>query len=366
MEPVRRLKLGEQVKTFIRQQIMEGKYANGDRIESIRSLSKKLNVSHVTVEKAVRQLAEEGLLVSRFGDGTRVASNLPYRFTQNYSRKRKKNLYFFFDSEQGRQISYFQDHVLHILRDECQKRDWELKIDFASGENHREADADPAAIAIIQNSNPFQPYPDLAIPVILFGVEDDCRHTAVLPDNYRAGWDAGTKYCRAGCYKQAFFITGKRTLCREYNNLLHFEDRWRGISDALDKQAGLVLPSPLQWEIHINLQAEVKAVFEKICKRKELAPTMLFIANRTMAEEISILAISMGLRIPEDISILSFVRRNSGCRQLKIDTYDFNHADMGNTVVRLLDDAVEGRKLPSRILLPMELNMEGSCADDPV
>lgn len=49
---------------------------NGDRLPSRTVLSKKLDSSRATIDKAIKELAEEGMLESRFGSGTYVARRL--------------------------------------------------------------------------------------------------------------------------------------------------------------------------------------------------------------------------------------------------------------------------------------------------
>ena len=49
---------------------------NGDRLPSRISLSRQLDSSRATIDKAIRELTEEGMLESRFGSGTYVARRL--------------------------------------------------------------------------------------------------------------------------------------------------------------------------------------------------------------------------------------------------------------------------------------------------
>lgn len=49
---------------------------NGDRLPSRTVLSKKLDSSRATIDKAIKELTEEGMLQSRFGSGTYVVRHL--------------------------------------------------------------------------------------------------------------------------------------------------------------------------------------------------------------------------------------------------------------------------------------------------
>ncbi len=69
--------LYEQVKAFIRQKSRTGEWKPGDRIPSENALVKTLGVSRMTINRALRELSEEGQLVRRSGVGTFVAEPRP-------------------------------------------------------------------------------------------------------------------------------------------------------------------------------------------------------------------------------------------------------------------------------------------------
>lgn len=60
----------EQIKTFIR----NGELKENDNLPSVRSLSKDLKISALTVKKAYDNLEEEGFTVTVHGKGTYVAA----------------------------------------------------------------------------------------------------------------------------------------------------------------------------------------------------------------------------------------------------------------------------------------------------
>lgn len=49
---------------------------DGDKLPSRNILSRQLDSSRVTIDKAIRELEEEGILTSKFGSGTYVAKKL--------------------------------------------------------------------------------------------------------------------------------------------------------------------------------------------------------------------------------------------------------------------------------------------------
>jgi GntR family histidine utilization transcriptional repressor len=67
----------ERVKTYVRTTIDAGTWRSGDRIPSELSLVETLGVSRMTVNRALRELSDEGLLTRLSGVGTFVAESKP-------------------------------------------------------------------------------------------------------------------------------------------------------------------------------------------------------------------------------------------------------------------------------------------------
>ena len=65
--------LYEQIKNAIKENILKNKVKEGEQLPSVRTLSKDLKVSVLTVKKAYDELEEEGFVKSRQGLGTFVS-----------------------------------------------------------------------------------------------------------------------------------------------------------------------------------------------------------------------------------------------------------------------------------------------------
>ncbi|WP_411355301.1 GntR family transcriptional regulator [Peptoniphilus harei] len=65
--------LYEQIKNVIKENILKNKVEEGEQLPSVRTLSKDLKVSILTVKKAYDELEEEGFVESRQGLGTFAA-----------------------------------------------------------------------------------------------------------------------------------------------------------------------------------------------------------------------------------------------------------------------------------------------------
>ena len=63
----------EQVMDNLKEAIMSGKIAGGDKLPSVRELSKSISVNPNTVQKAYRELERQGYIYTQSGLGTFVA-----------------------------------------------------------------------------------------------------------------------------------------------------------------------------------------------------------------------------------------------------------------------------------------------------
>jgi molybdate-binding protein/DNA-binding transcriptional regulator YhcF (GntR family) len=78
--------LYQQIAEALRQQIMRGDLQPGDKLPSVREMHTRWNCTIGTVQHAYRELGRHGLITSRPGQGTRVASQLPIRSAEPLRR----------------------------------------------------------------------------------------------------------------------------------------------------------------------------------------------------------------------------------------------------------------------------------------
>lgn len=69
--------LYRQIADAIRQQILQGVLKSGDRLPAVREMVTRWNCTIGTVQRAYQELARQGLVISRAGQGTRVMDRLP-------------------------------------------------------------------------------------------------------------------------------------------------------------------------------------------------------------------------------------------------------------------------------------------------
>ena len=84
--------LYQQIAESIRRDILEGRYAPGDRLPSVRQLHQRWNCTPGTIQRAYQELARQGLVESRAGQGTRVTAQIPSTTSQLREALRKAQL----------------------------------------------------------------------------------------------------------------------------------------------------------------------------------------------------------------------------------------------------------------------------------
>ena len=82
----------EQVMDQLKEQIMTGQMATGEKLPSVRELSKSITVNPNTVQKAYRELARQGYVYTTSGVGTFVADRSEIHADLPALQKAQENL----------------------------------------------------------------------------------------------------------------------------------------------------------------------------------------------------------------------------------------------------------------------------------
>ncbi|NMC13838.1 MAG: GntR family transcriptional regulator [Chloroflexi bacterium] len=71
--------LYRQIAENIRRKILSGELKPGDRLPSVRSMTEQWNCTIGTIQRAYQELATQGLIISRAGQGTHVVDHIPHK-----------------------------------------------------------------------------------------------------------------------------------------------------------------------------------------------------------------------------------------------------------------------------------------------
>lgn len=82
----------EQIVDQVKAQIISGELKEDDNLPSVRTLSKELRISALTVKKAYDSLEQEGFTVTIHGKGTYVAAANKEMMMEEYRREAEEEL----------------------------------------------------------------------------------------------------------------------------------------------------------------------------------------------------------------------------------------------------------------------------------
>ncbi len=82
----------EQIVEQIKAQILSGELRENDNLPSVRTLSKELRISALTVKKAYDSLEQEGFTITVHGKGTYVAAANKEMMMEEYRREIEEDL----------------------------------------------------------------------------------------------------------------------------------------------------------------------------------------------------------------------------------------------------------------------------------
>lgn len=90
LDPSSSLPINEQIKSGLRGLVSRGLLKPGDPAPSVRGLAAELKVNPNTVARALRELAEEGLIASRRGEAGSIAADAPRRAEAGLAEARRR------------------------------------------------------------------------------------------------------------------------------------------------------------------------------------------------------------------------------------------------------------------------------------
>jgi GntR family transcriptional regulator, arabinose operon transcriptional repressor len=328
----KKISLIEKVKGHIKDDIVNGVFLPGQRIETIRALLKKYEVSHTTMAMAIKQLQEEGWIDSKVGHGTYVCAEPPI-LTHNADSQSRNIIYFVILSRKG--LSGYHVQVLKSLQQLVAELNIQLKIVSAEDADAlAQVTSDSKILGIIYNAD--VKHINTNVPAVSYGMcslfSDSCF---VQPDNYQGGVLCGDILLKHG-HKNICYVSlenRKRSLVQ-----IQFHQRYNGLCAAYEL-ADYASPDTVYWHIKTaESRREVTTLLKRIKAREPGVPTALVAGNKFMALEIYMVAIGMGIKIPEDLSLISFIDRSEN-RDAYISNIDFSREAMARQVLSLILDA---------------------------
>lgn len=191
------------------------------------------------------------------------------------------------------------------------------------------------------------------LPVVIANATSSPGHPCVLPDEYRAGYDAAKHLLDRGHRRIGFIGRSEALLDPALSATIG--SRYAGL-DAAMAEAGVSFAHQVDgrhWEPDFGY-AGAREILE------QADVTAIVSANDRVALGVYQAAQERGLRIPDDLSVISFDDEYlASYLRPKLTTMQIPYLEIGRTALQLLLDG----DAPDRTLVPMPLQERSSVRD---
>lgn len=333
-----------QVKTEIKSLILSGRIKTGEKIPSEHELAKKWNVNRWTVNKAINQLVNEGLLYRKKGDGTYVSGLKRRVITKNIGV-----LVYHIESP-------FCSSLVRGIEEKASELGYNLILCNTFGKEEKIKDIINSFIVknkvdgIIcppENINSsFSDFPVVVVPQV--DKEKFKNFNYVITDDEDGSYKA-IKYLIKLGHKKIGFLTPKNW---SETALLH---RWNGYKKAM-KENNLDIDKKLIIETKGPDFKDGWVSIDKIIEKINLF-TAIFCVNDSLAIGVLKGLREKGIKVPDDISIVGFDNIPlSSHPDIQLTTVEQPVYRIGEKAVEILIENIEGKcKKPVHIILPTKL-----------
>jgi len=326
-------RLSEQVLNTLKQDLESGVFARNDRLPTEKELCERFKTSRNTLRRAIARLEADGWLEVRQGAGTFVRRTGP-----EVPASKTISVMFPFDSEslmQVQQATLDQGYLMCVFT----HHDWSpaterMFLERVLAENHR---------GLLAFCTPLQPRnEDLLSELVSAGVRvvhvehfdvEPPEQSHVLPDYVRGGYMAATTLMVAG-YKQLRFVSLEND--GPYARILE-----KGFTDAVRDYRPNGEKSAQYVALRQKLESDPASRKHFEAFIKSIKPsTGLVLRSPDMADYIVPALQDRGLKVPEDVGIISVRHLLNTSQEGIVDRIDYDW-------VSLLHRAIEAVVRPN-------------------
>lgn len=353
LDPLDTQPLYRQVTRQLREQIVSGELAPGDRIGTHRDLAERFEVSIITIRHALSELASDGLIYSRVGRGTFVARTARLQPTVSEHRvlglvlQDIKSPFFSLIVESIEERAYEAGYSLMLSTVGDQMRKEVRQI-----EHFRSMGVDGLIIASMQPDHQVTPtirqIHDSGFPYVMVSYVDDPSFYFVGSDHERGAFLA-TRHLLDQDRRRIAYVGA------EPDNRLSIV-RQRGYEEAL-RQAGLELTSDLIFRSSDEGEWTHFTSGYRIGQQlllTDAAPDGVFAYNDLLGIGLMQALLDRGVQVPDDIAIVGFddIAR-SRFAPIPLTTMRQPTDDIGRQAVNLLLARIRGEHpAPKRSFVP--------------
>jgi len=379
-----RTPLYQKIQDYIRELIATEGLKAGDRIPTEKDLMKLFNVSKITVVNAMVGLANDGIISRVPGKGSFVSNDGPVEVeetvpatpTVGLERAAVENKTRIIGLVMPSIYDYFAIRLVEGVQRALREKGYRSMILLSEGDVDKEKEAfktlkefgtDGLLVFPVDEENyneeilnmKFNGYPFVLIDRFLPGVE-----TNYIAADGRLGTSLAVEY---------LWELGHREIAICSDSPLQtvtVQERIEGYMDALKNKGALINPAHIITDFNVGSlkDAEKHPLYRYIRNRMATAYITL---NGRLAVRIYQMARQAGLRVPEDLSIISFDDPTSIVDEFSLFTHinQFEH-DMGyraaSTLINIIENGVDPNNRYSKTLLNPELVIRQTTGPRPV
>lgn len=331
-----------QIKEVIKEQILSGEIKPASPLISENMLMNQYNISRNTVRQAFTHLVNEGFAYRKQGKGTYAA--LPDKKASGKRTGvigyilfgRRFDNPFYAETLSGADMAakkYRQHLQFTEIENQTSKDELPLMV--------REHTVDGVIITGIVNRKVLNMLDEVQMPYVLIGViEPDEKHYVVKTDAVKGTAMIMDYLARKG-HKRIAFLNGN-------NSYIEYRQIEQTFKSIMEKAGNHFLPEMCICCNQFNVEQAYQATLEMLTAHKKTYPTAIFAANYMMAFGAMKAVEKNILRVPDDISIISY--GNYGKNEvinyytdISMTTVGFDISKAGYSAAEMLVNVINGK-----------------------
>ncbi len=346
------------VRDAVRAAIDRGEFSAGQQLPSTKAISEQMNVSLVTVHRALQELVAAGVLQRGQGRGTFVHE----QYGRRYSTGHRLGLVFHAESSLA---DLYHSAILEGVRQGSEEHGVDLVL-LRFGEDWRNECQGYLYV------NPFQEQlakpprfgaASRGAPMVVvgasFGSDDAC---VIDTDNTDIGARAADHLADLG-HRRVGFVGGSLKISNNADRWTGFKERCARRGVELRDEHTLIVDD---WRLDQQGRKQLARMLEERGR-----PTAVFAGGYHLALDIYAIASEIGLKIPRELSVIGVDDPPSAAHlSPPMTTFRQPLIELGRVAVGALFDMIEGdgpgAPGEKRAVLRTELMARGSCGPPPI
>ena len=345
------LTVDAQIEQQLRQQILSGKLAPGDRLPPTPVLAKELRVSCTALQKAMARLAAAGLIARRPRQGTFVNTSTE-----------KAVIGVLFGPSLTEESAYFYRAVLQAIRQQATDYNWSCRsYDGRTGEwgllLPKDAEVNQHLAADLRNHSfkgliVFTPgrrelsewERTVALPKVVY--DSPVVYTDVELDLAKFTTDAVTYLAQRGC-RQLLYLCAAT----------HLSSRSPDLGGLFAACTQLKLPTPQVESFLItsqgeNVEREIFARTQQLLRRWQdgsaAKPDGLIVGDDIAMRAVALALMHAGIKVPQELPVLTLANDSVDLHYgIPVVRYEFSVKEIAKQLLELLWKRMSGTALPA-------------------